>query len=73
LNNELIVQAWKNPQIRSNFANLPVHPAGEALVPFDLNLGDVQAETTPATPWIIASSEPCGYVASTIIISVTSC
>lgn len=73
LTNEQIVQAWKNPAERAKLVGVPAHPAGQVEFSMDLNTGDVQAETTPATPWIIASSVACGDVAATIIITVTSC
>lgn len=60
MTNEEIVQAWKNPELRSQFNNIPEHPAGEPGIQSNLNMGDVQAETHPTV-----------FITSTIFLTVT--
>ncbi|ADG07484.1 mersacidin/lichenicidin family type 2 lantibiotic [Kyrpidia tusciae] len=74
MNPDVVIQAWKDPGFRCGLAGTPAHPAGEAMERLDetelgaIYGGDVNADTTPATPWIVASSEACGFVIATGVI-----
>ncbi|RBP02482.1 lichenicidin A2 family type 2 lantibiotic [Rossellomorea aquimaris] len=69
MSKEMMIQAWKNPEMRKEFMN---HPAGQAFSELSaeemMNVqgaGDVQPETTPTL-----SSAPCaGWL--TVGISIT--
>lgn len=75
MSKEMMIQAWKNPELRSNKMN---HPAGQSfgeLAKEDMmkiqGAGDVQPETTPTL-----SSAPCAgwlTVGITATISYAKC
>jgi type 2 lantibiotic (TIGR03893 family) len=72
MNKNEIIQAWKNPEFRSN-SNFS-HPAGQAFSELSVDemmniqgAGDVQPETTPTTT--IASSGFCAV--TTVGVGVT--
>ncbi|MGG3805387.1 mersacidin family lantibiotic [Metabacillus fastidiosus] len=57
---EEIIEAWKDPNVREKFANIPSHPSGKALT--ELNeeelaaiqgASDVKPETTPVCVGVI--------------------
>ncbi|MGG3805388.1 mersacidin family lantibiotic [Metabacillus fastidiosus] len=57
---EEIIEAWKDPNVREKFANIPSHPSGKALTELTeeelaaiQGASDVKPETTPVCVGVI--------------------